>query len=180
MNFPKTVINLEALLYALTQQEEPLPADLQGSLQDVGQDLRQNDPDSACRLRELIRQYPPLEAAYQAALEKWDQEYTTQERAKSLNPTFPTSSNLDWLFIHKVTPTTDWVATTKHLTQRQNSSVEKTEFWDKTDRIAIMIAGGVALGSAIAQLPGAVIGGISAAMYGWYISFAKNKSVRNS
>lgn len=30
-----------------------------------------------------------------------------------------------------------------------------------------------ALGSAIAQLPGAVVGGLLAATYGWYISFAK-------
>jgi hypothetical protein len=51
-----------------------------------------------------------------------------------------------------------------------------SNFWEKADRIAIMSAGGAALGSAIAQLPGAIAGGIMAAGYGWYISFAKTKS----
>jgi hypothetical protein len=43
-----------------------------------------------------------------------------------------------------------------------------------------MMAGGAALGGAIGQIPGAIVGGVLAATYGWYISFAKTKSVRNS
>lgn len=46
---------------------------------------------------------------------------------------------------------------------------QQSQFWDKADRMAVMIAGGVALGSAIAQLPGAVVGGMIAAGYAWYI-----------
>jgi serine/threonine protein kinase, bacterial len=46
---------------------------------------------------------------------------------------------------------------------------QQSLFWDKADRTAVMIAGGVALGSAIAQLPGAVVGGMIAAGYAWYI-----------
>ena len=57
----------------------------------------------------------------------------------------------------------------------QNAEVS----WNKTDRIAIMTAGGAALGSAIALLPGAIIGGLLAATYGGYISFIKPRSARN-
>jgi serine/threonine protein kinase, bacterial len=46
---------------------------------------------------------------------------------------------------------------------------QQSQFWDKADRMAVMIAGGVALGSAIAQLPGAIVGGMIAAGYAWYI-----------
>jgi hypothetical protein len=62
----------------------------------------------------------------------------------------------------------------------ENSLQDSSKSWDKTDRIAVMTAGGIALGAAIAQLPGAIIGGIFAAGYGWYISFGKTKSSRNS
>jgi serine/threonine protein kinase, bacterial len=46
---------------------------------------------------------------------------------------------------------------------------QQSQFWDKADRMAVMIAGGIALGSAISQLPGAIAGGILAAGYAWYI-----------
>ena len=50
----------------------------------------------------------------------------------------------------------------------------------RSDRLVVIIAGGAALGSAIAQLPGAIVGAILAAGYGWYISFGKTQSVKNS
>jgi len=62
----------------------------------------------------------------------------------------------------------------------KSPQMNSSNFWDKTDRIAVMTAGGIALGSAIAQLPGAIVGGVLGAGYGWYISFAKQKSVQNS
>jgi hypothetical protein len=38
-----------------------------------------------------------------------------------------------------------------------------------------MTAGGAALGSAIAQIPGAIVGAFVGAGYGWYIKFRKKK-----
>jgi serine/threonine protein kinase, bacterial len=63
---------------------------------------------------------------------------------------------------------------TMKMEQRITNSVkernpQQSQFWDKADRMAIMIAGGIALGSAIAQLPGAIAGGVLAAGYAWYI-----------
>jgi hypothetical protein len=41
--------------------------------------------------------------------------------------------------------------------------------WDKFDKLLILIAGGVSLGSACSGLRGAAIGGVLAVVYGCYI-----------
>jgi serine/threonine protein kinase, bacterial len=51
----------------------------------------------------------------------------------------------------------------------KETRIRQSQFWDKADRTAVMIAGGIALGSAIFQVPGAIIGGMLAAGYAWYI-----------
>jgi len=65
--------------------------------------------------------------------------------------------------------------TTQDLKNQSNAPLPT--FWEKADRIAIMTAGGAALGSAIAMVPGAVVGGILAGAYGYYIGFVKSKSL---
>ena len=42
--------------------------------------------------------------------------------------------------------------------------------WGKADRFVVIVAGGIALGSMVATLPGAIIGGLVAAGYGLYIN----------
>ncbi len=66
------------------------------------------------------------------------------------------------------------------ISEYENSLQDSSQFWGKTDRLAVMTAGGIALGAAIGQLPGAIFGGFIAAGYGWYISSDKTKSSRNS
>jgi hypothetical protein len=177
MNIPKTIINLEALLYALSQQTEPLPESLQQKLREIGQELGQNESEAPRKLRQLITEYPPLESAYKQALQTWDKEYTSQQRAKNISIVFPnTQDDLEQL-IDTVISSLDWVTTVQQLTR---SPKNYAKFWDKSDRLVVMIAGGAALGSAIAQLPGAIVGAILAAGYGCYINFRQTKSVRNS
>lgn len=177
MTTQKTVINSEALLNALAQQSRPLPDDLQRSLQETGQSLRNHEPEAAYQLRELIRQDPPLEAAYQSALGQWDEQYASQERTKSLSTTFENLSLPDSIFLRDVIPSQDWVTTAQQIYQKTvQPSTER--FWDKTDRIAVMTAGGAALGSAIGQIPGAIVGAVIAAFCGWYLGFAKTKFPR--
>ena len=73
------------------------------------------------------------------------------------------------------------VSSKNHSNQSEPEPESKSTdvFWDKADRIAVMIMGGAALGSAIAQLPGAIVSGVLAAGYGWYINFAKPQTKRN-
>jgi hypothetical protein len=175
MSFPKNKINLEVLLYALSQQVDSLPPDLQRSLTEIGRSIQAHPTDeSKIELRELIKTYQPLETVYRDALTRWNQNYVSQERTKSLDATFPTISGLDNLSIESfLLPANDWVAATKQLVNNLSSPQTPAQFWDKTDKIAVMTAGGIAIGSAIAQLPGAIVGGALGAGCGWYLGFRK-------
>ena len=182
MSFSDKPIDFDALLYALAQQTESLSESLQHSLTEIGQHLHKDQFDTARQLqiRKLISQSTPLEIAYKKALAEWDKNYTSQERTKNLNATFHRTSGLDDLFISRVLSTRDWVVAAQQLTHRQRDQEIPSQFWDKTDRMAVMTAGGIALGSMIAQLPGAIIGGVLATAYGWYIGFSKTQHSKRS
>jgi hypothetical protein len=167
MSFSKQIIDLEALLYALAQQTEPLPASLQHSLTEVGRFLHEDRPDAARQLRVLIQQYSPLELDYQNALAQWDENYTSQERTKSLGATFPITSGLDDLFIDRVLPTNNWVIATKKLTNSLRSPKQRSQFLQRGDRVLTLASGGAFLGVLIAQIPGAIIGGLLVGVYAW-------------
>ncbi|WP_139374346.1 hypothetical protein RVR34_25190 [Microcystis aeruginosa FBCC-A68] len=115
MEIPKTIINLEALLIALAQQTEPLPEYLQRSLKEIERLLREEQPQAATQLRQLVKDFPPLEKAYKKAIEELDAAYANQECAKSLSVTFPDSLDFESLFINDVIPSQDWVKTAQKL-----------------------------------------------------------------
>jgi hypothetical protein len=174
MTTQKTLINSEALLNALAQQTKPLPESLQHSLQAAGQALQNDQPEAAYELRELIKQEPLLETAYQNALEQWDEQYASQQRAKSFSSALQNPS--DSLFLRDVAPSQDWVTAARKITHQQTTQPTTGHFWDKADRIVVMTIGGASIGGAIGQIPGALAGATVAALYGWYIGFAKTKS----
>ena len=169
-------IDLKALLYALTQQATPLPEPIQQALQRTGQALQQNQPEAGRQLREQIKRYEPLEAAYMSALRELDKQYVSQQRTKSLSATFSNTVGADWLFINDIIPAADWVSTAKQVLQAQQPKSKQGEFWDRADRTVVIIAGGGAIGGAIAQIPGAIIGALVAAAYAWYINASDKKS----
>ncbi|MFM7789924.1 MAG: hypothetical protein ACKO90_17930, partial [Microcystis panniformis] len=115
MEIPKAIIDLEALLIALAQQTEPLPEYLQRSLKEIERLLKEEQPQAATQLRQLVKDYPPLEKAYKKAIEELDAAYANQERAKSLSVTFPDSLDFGSLFINDVIPSQDWVKTAQKL-----------------------------------------------------------------
>ena len=193
MEIPKTIINLEALLIALAQQTEPLPEYLQRSLKEIERLLKEEQPQAATQLRQLVKDYPPLEKAYKKAIEELDAAYANQERAKSLSVTFPDSLDFEALFINDVIPSQDWVKTAQKLAGSplpplirgvptgggiplDQEGADSPRFWDKADRLMVVTVGGAALGGSIAGVYGAVIGAILAAGCGWYITFRKTKS----
>ena len=115
MEIPKTIIDLEALLIALAQQTEPLPEYLQRSLEAIRRLLKEEQPQAATQLRQLVKDYPPLEKAYKKAIEELDAAYANQERTKSLSVIFPDSLDFESLFINDVIPSQDWVKTAQKL-----------------------------------------------------------------
>ncbi|MCA2723934.1 MAG: hypothetical protein IM333_14740 [Microcystis sp. M048S1] len=193
MEIPKTIIDLEALLIALAQQTEPLPEYLQRSLKEIERLLREEQPQAATQLRQLVKDFPPLEKAYKKAIEELDAAYANQECAKSLSVTFPDSLDFESLFINDVIPSQDWVKTAQKLARSplpplirgvptgggiplDHEGADSPRFWDKADRLMVVTVGGAALGGSIAGVYGAVIGAILAAGCGWYITFRKAKS----
>ncbi|MFN6215632.1 MAG: hypothetical protein ACK4YL_15375 [Microcystis sp.] len=193
MEIPKTIIDLEALLIALAQQTEPLPEYLQRSLKEIERLLREEQPQAATQLRQLVKDFPPLEKAYKKAIEELDAAYANQERTKSLSVTFPDSLDFESLFINDVIPSQDWVKTAQKLAGSplpplirgvptgggiplDHEGADSPRFWDKADRLMVVTVGGAALGGSIAGVYGAVIGAILAAGCGWYITFRKAKS----
>jgi len=193
MEIPKTIINLEALLIALAQQTEPLPEYLQRSLKEIERLLREEQPQAATQLRQLVKDFPPLEKAYKKAIEELDAAYANQERTKSLSVIFPDSLDFESLFINDVIPSQDWVKTAQKLAGSplpplirgvptgggiplDHEGADSPRFWDKADRLMVVTVGGAALGGSIAGVYGAVIGAILAAGCGWYITFRKAKS----
>ena len=115
MEIPKTIIDLEALLIALAQQTEPLPEYLQRSLEAIRRLLKEEQPQAATQLRQLIKDFPPLEKAYKKAIRELDAAYANQERTKSLSVIFPDSLDFESLFINDVIPSQDWVKTAQKL-----------------------------------------------------------------
>ncbi|MBE9245841.1 hypothetical protein IQ223_15375 [Microcystis aeruginosa LEGE 00239] len=193
MEIPKTIIDLEALLIALAQQTEPLPEYLQRSLKEIERLLREEQPQAATQLRQLVKDFPPLEKAYKKAIEELDAAYANQERTKSLSVIFPDSLDFEALFINDVIPSQDWVKTAQKLAGSplpplirgvptgggiplDHEGADSPRFWDKADRLMVVTVGGAALGGSIAGVYGAVIGAILAAGCGWYITFRKAKS----
>jgi hypothetical protein len=175
MNSLRNIIKLEVLVNALARQTEPLPESLQQHLTEIGRALQVNPTKKkAIELCQLIEEYEPLEREYNNSLVELDRQYRSQERTKSIDTTFSMTSGLDELSIESfLLPANDWVAAAKQLTNRLSSPPTSAKFWDKTDRLAVTTAGGIAIGSAIAQLPGAIIGGLLGAGYGWYLGFRK-------
>ncbi len=165
MEIPKTIINLEALLIALAQQTEPLPEYLQRSLKEIERLLREEQPQAATQLRQLVKDFPPLEKAYKKAIEELDAAYANQERTKSLSVIFPDSLDFESLFINDVIPSQDWVKTAQKLagSPLDHEGADSPRFWDKADRLMVVTVGGAALGGSIAGVYGAVIGAILAA-----------------
>jgi hypothetical protein len=173
MNYPNNAtIDIDALMLALTHQTHSLPSDLQRQLVQAGQAMAANQTDAAIALRSLVRSYEPLEAAYFNVLTQWDNEYASQQRAKSLDGTFHTTQGLGFIFTQDILPTMDWVVAAKTLSQGVNPDGDP-QWIKRGNTIVTMVSGGAFLGVLLAQLPGAIVGAIVAGIFGWYTSNPK-------
>jgi hypothetical protein len=173
MNYPNNAtIDVDALMIALTHQPHALPPDLQQQLSQVGQAMAANQPDAAQALRNLVRSYEPLEAAYFSVLTQWDNEYASQQRAKSLDGTFHTTQGLGFIFTQDILPAMDWVAAAKSLSVIGDQDTQP-QWIKRGNTIVTMVSGGAFLGVLLAQFPGAIVGAIIAGIFGWYSSKPK-------
>ncbi len=176
MNFPPNPsINIEALMLALSQQDEPIPDDITQSiaaLKDAA--FRQGNPEATEQIRTLIRQHPPLEASYNSAYQYLDSQYDAQQRAKALGATFPQPDRLPWIFYNKVLPSSNWVSAAKQISKQ--SSASDTQWRERGNSIVAMICGSAFLGVMLAQIPGAIVGALLGAIFGWLTTEPKKAS----
>jgi hypothetical protein len=190
-------LDLDVLSYGLDRYADDLTTDTVASLREGIQAIQQRDPSAVADLVKQFQENEALDRLYKRSLRDLRKDYSTQERAKSF------TASLDRPFAEDLTLKNLMAKIEGLLHDRQAVSTFPTQinanlsgyvhlypspsalstpsrFWDKTDRLVVIIAGGAALGSAIAQLPGAIAGAVLAAGYGGYITFAKTRSGRNA
>lgn len=116
---PNDIITLKAFLAALTQMEQPLPADIQTQLNEIGKILATN-PTSLENLDTLAKSYNPLKSVY--LQERIALREAAGERSKGLPP--PPLSNKPTPEITNMAidsfSADDSVAAAKKATQPQN------------------------------------------------------------
>ncbi|MBE9013619.1 hypothetical protein IQ250_25870 [Pseudanabaenaceae cyanobacterium LEGE 13415] len=175
----------KALILALSRLDQPLSQPLQEAVHQLMMTLRNNSPRINDEIRHLVEQNSHLKKLYEDAYEELETHYQQQERMKNVDIVFPREVDPWDRFIQIVTAD-DPVLAARQTLQQPNShtSNSRETVWDKSDRIAVMTAGGAFLGGAIVHLlagnafvaVGAIGGALLAALYGWYIGFGKIKS----
>ena len=79
-------LTLEACLIALAKLETELPPELHQAVQQTGHALQGNDSQAVTQLRDLVMQHEGLRQHYEMARMALQEQYRTQERAKSGRP----------------------------------------------------------------------------------------------
>lgn len=175
---------IRAFLMALEQLDSPLSQAALQTVHAAGAALVDHQPEIAAHaLHTLAETDPTLTQHYQNARSKLTQQYNAQERSKNLAWAAALPQSDFEQLAAKILTALDGVQPPRQLMSNLiPSSKQKTDFWERADRIVVMAGGGAFLGGALAQLivgvaiaqvPGAIVGALLAASYGWYIGFGK-------
>ncbi|BAY21634.1 hypothetical protein NIES2100_13900 [Calothrix sp. NIES-2100] len=175
---------LEAFLRAVSQMEEPLSQDLQREIRRVGRALENHELDVIKEIPSLMRQDDVLNEQYQLAYRTLQQQYQAQERTKSLAIAVNGSQSLDIeTQIAQILNADDIPEAAKKFVSRLDSqlsdSFKQADFWQRGDHVIALATGGAFLGVLLAQIPGAIIGGLLAAVYAWFTA-PQTRSDRNA
>jgi len=82
---PNDIITLTAFLSALNQLDEPLPANIQAKLNEIGKALAA-DPTNVGNLDAIAESYEPLDTVYQEELAALESEVGERNKAESPLP----------------------------------------------------------------------------------------------
>lgn len=168
---------LKAFLIAIDRLDPPLAAEDYAKINQIGIAIAQQNIEQAISLiYDLTQTYPHLRERYDTARLNLKQQYQAQERSKSAVTTLEkTGTELERDAILLLTRFSDRAP--EVFTDVPESDSTKADFWEKGDRVVAIIAGGAFLGGTLGQVPGAIVGAVLAAIYGWYTSSAKFRPV---
>lgn len=168
---PFEATTLEALLMAVSQMEKPLPQDLHEEIRRVGRALEKHQLDVIKEIPSLVERDVVLSKQYKFAYRRLQKQYQAQERTKSLAVNGSASLELESQ-IAQILNTDDISEAAKKFVSRLDSQLTDTskqaDFWKRGDRVMAIASGGAFLGVLLAQIPGAIIGGLLAATYAWF------------
>ncbi|WP_448599544.1 hypothetical protein [Thermoleptolyngbya sp.] len=162
----------EAFLRTLPNLSQPLPEPLQQKIRYILQLIRDQKPYVAQEIEKLNEESPAFKAEYEETYTKLLRHYQSKERSKGMAVAMPmASSNIeDWanrLLNAGGDLVTAAQAVVKPL-QRSNTAKSRSEFWERGDRVIALGSGGAFLGALLAQVPGAVVGGVLATLFAWF------------
>lgn len=174
---------LEAFLRALSQLNKPLSLALQQEIHKVGYALENHNLEVLQKIPDLVRQDHDLNERYQAAYRNLQKQYQAQERTKSLAIAANGSASLDFESQIAQIFSTDDITTAaqkfvKHLDAQLAKTSKQSDFWERGNFIVTMASGGIFLGVLLAQVPGAIIGGLLAILFAWFSSSPKRRLSR--
>ncbi|MEO1210644.1 MAG: hypothetical protein AAFX78_14000 [Cyanobacteria bacterium J06638_20] len=176
----------EAFLRTLPRLPQPLADAQRERIRVVLWDIQQRKPGVTQDIEALVEQDTVLQSHYEAAYTDLLRHYQANERAKSAaaagSLTVEPSELERWAATILQTGD-DVVAVARSVVKPMRTVVAvntRSDFWERGDRIIALSAGGATLGAMIAQFPGAIIGGICAAIFAWssYTPQSKQLDVR--
>jgi hypothetical protein len=164
---------LEAFLRAVSLHEKPLPPNMHKEIRRIGHDLENHDTQSLRDIPALVQQDVALKKQYDYVYQSLQKQYSTQERTKSLGITTNGSVSIDIESqIAQVFYADNFIESAQQfLDLLDNQSIESTQqvdFWERGNRVVALATGGAFFGVLLAQLPGAIIGGVLVALYAWF------------
>jgi hypothetical protein len=164
---------IEAFLRAVSLHEKPLPTNMQQEIRRIGHDLENRDTQSLKNIPVLIQQDVALKRQYDYVYRSLQKQYSNQERTKSLTPEVNSSGSLDIESqIAQVFYADNLIESAQHFLDRLDSQstqhTKQVDFWERGNRVVVLASGGAFLGVLLAQLPGAILGGLLVAIYAWF------------
>jgi hypothetical protein len=164
---------IEAFLRAVSLHEKPLPPNIQQEIRRIGHDLENHDTQSLRDIPALVRQDVALQKQYEYVYRSLQKQYSTQERTKSLTTLANGSVSLDIESqIAQVFYADNLTESAQQFLDRLDSQLientQQVDFWERGNRVVTLASGGAFLGVLLAQLPGAILGGLLVAIYAWF------------
>lgn len=184
-------ITLTSFMLALSRLNPPLSEDLQQAIRKTGHDLENQYPGVADEIRDLVEKNVHLKEEYQAAYRTLQKQYSTQERTKNLALAATGFPGIDLTVAAQSLTADNPVNAAEQFikglkaqalvsTNKATVSLEAPGFWQRGDRLIALASGGAFLGGLLAQIPGAIVGGLLAGVFAWLSNDAKTSPGRNS